>query len=488
MIASLISTLRTFGAAKASGLRALRAASGHVGALLPAHALRARIARGAFWLLVGASAARIASVVTSIIVARSLGVAQFGAFGVVQNTTAVFAAFAGMGLGLTATKYVAEYRDTEPERAGEIIFFATRIAIASGLVMMFLLLLAAPFLARYALAAPQLTGALRVSAAGLLFAAASGAQLGALAGLEAFQSLGMVTCISNLTLLGTTAGGVVLFGLPGAIWGSVLGAGLAVLISQKAVVAATRKNGIVPSGSHFRSQVAIIRNFSVPAVIGGIMTGSAGWACTAVLVNMAGYKEMGIFNSSNYWRQAILFLPATIGYSLLPVLSSINAKGDARGFKRVFLIGILLNMGLALMVGLPIAIFAKAIMRAYGRGFEDGARVLLVIALAGGVISVNNHLSRVAAALGRMWLSFRFDLCWSVASLGLSVLLIPRYGALGLALAALGAALIQFGYQITSLPSVGLRVRQSSAGESPEEERVPLSTRLENSTSAIACD
>jgi len=462
----------------------LRAGARYAETLLPSQAIRVRIARGAFWLLVGAFAARIASVATSIVVARSLGVVQFGAFGIVQNTSALFATFAGMGLGLTATKYVAEYRETQPEKAGEIIFFSTRIAIGSGLVMMILLLLGAPLLARYALAAPKLTGALRVSAAALLFTAASGAQLGILAGLEAFKTLGIVTCISNVILLVTTISGVVLFGLPGAIWGAVVGAALAVFINQRAVVMASRKRGIIASGSHLRSQLAIIRSFSIPAISAGIMTGCAGWACTAILVNRAGYTQMGIFNSSNYWRQAILFLPATIGYSLLPVLSSLNAERDSRGLKRVVLIGVFMNMGLAMIVGIPIVLFSKSIMRAYGRGFEDGSKVLLVIALAGGLIAVNNHLSRVAAGIGRMWLSFRFDLCWSFFSLAFSLLLIPRFGALGLALAALGAALIQCGYQIVSLASVGLGSNPFTAERHAGCQLTPCAAHLEGSSSA----
>lgn len=469
------------------GFCRLRTASRYAEILLPSAAIRARIARGAFWLLVGALVARIASVINSVIVARWLGATQFGAFGIVQNTTTLFATFAGMGLGLTATKYVAEYRETQPGKAGEIIFFSTRIAIASGLAMMLLLLIGAPLLARYALANPQLSGALRISGAALLFTAASGAQLGILAGLEAFKLLGVVTCLSSLILLATTTAGVILFGLAGAIWGAVVGAGLALLIGQRAVRVATRKHGIVASGGSFRAQLAIIKNFSVPAVSGGIMTGCAGWACTAILVNTAGYKEMGIFNSSNYWRQAILFLPATIGYSVLPVLSNLNAKRDDRGFRRVVMTGVLINMGLAVIVGLPIVMFSKSIMRAYGREFEGGGRVLLVIALAGGVIAVNNHLSRIAAGIGRMWLSFRFDVCWSVASLALSVILIPRYGAFGLVTAALGAALIQCAYQITSLISGGLLLRRSSGNNSPEA-RIPHVTRLEGTTSAAGLD
>lgn len=462
---SLSSSLQTSGAPKVLETSLSSAARRYVFGLLPSKAVRLRVARGAFWLLIGACAARIASVATSIVVARSLGVTEFGAFGIIQNTTALFATMAGMGLGLTATKYVAEYRETDPAKAGEIIFFATRIAIVSGAAMMLLLLLGAPLLARYALAAPQLSGALRISAATLLFTAASGAQLGILAGLEAFKMVGILSCVSNLILLLTTVGGVVWCGLSGAISGAVIGAALAVFINHRAVLAAMRKNCIVASGRNFHSQLSIIRNFSVPAITGGLMTSCVNWICVAILVNTAGYREMGIFNSSNYWRQAILFIPATIGYSLLPVLSSLNAQREHEGLKRLVLIGVVVNIGLAMIVGLPVVLFSKTIMRAYGTGFEGGTRVLFVIALAGGVIAVNNHLSRVAAAIGRMWLSLRFDLCWSVASLICSVVLIPKYGSLGLALTALCAALIQCSYQMASLASMGFSLQRLRAPE-----------------------
>ena len=171
---------------------------------------------------------------------------------------------------------------------------------------------------------------------------------------------------------------------------------------------------------------------------------------------------MGLYNSSGYWRQAILFLPATIGASLLPILSNLNGKHDRQGFLRVVVTGIFLNACLAILVGLPMVVFSRSIMRSYGRGFDDGGNVLSMMALSGVVIAVNNHISRAVAGMGRMWLSFRFDLSWSLASVILSVILIPRYGALGLATAALLAAIVQSAYQgiviasARSRPSISL--------------------------------
>jgi len=119
------------------------------------------------------------------------------------------------------------------------------IAIATGLAMSLLLFLAAPPLAQYALAAPQLSGALRISAAALLFTGVSGAQIGILVGLGSFKSMGFVNCATNLVLLVTTVSGAALCGLPGAIWGTVLGS---------AAAFASQCFGLGAERNHFRYQ------------------------------------------------------------------------------------------------------------------------------------------------------------------------------------------------------------------------------------------
>src|SRR5580698_9969778 len=73
--------------------------------------LSVRLARGVFWSLVGAVLARGLGVASSIIVARVLGITAFGEFTIIQSTVGLFGTFAGLGLGITATKYVAELRE-----------------------------------------------------------------------------------------------------------------------------------------------------------------------------------------------------------------------------------------------------------------------------------------------------------------------------------------------------------------------------------------
>ncbi|PYS80065.1 MAG: polysaccharide biosynthesis protein, partial [Acidobacteria bacterium] len=134
----------------------------------------------------GAVASRVLGLAASIFVARVLGKEGFGEVGIVQSTVGMFQVFASFGLGITATKYVAEFRSVDPEKAGRIISLSFTVALATGLLIMVPLIIFAPWLAQRTLAAPPLAGPLRIGSPILLLGALCGAQTGVLAGFEKF--------------------------------------------------------------------------------------------------------------------------------------------------------------------------------------------------------------------------------------------------------------------------------------------------------------
>ena len=112
-----------------------------------ADSLRGRFARGAAWSLIGAVISQGLTLAACILTARILGRAGFGELGIVNTTVGMFGVFAGLGLGLTATKYVAEFRANDPARAGRILALSSAVAVVAGGVISVVLFLLAPFLA-----------------------------------------------------------------------------------------------------------------------------------------------------------------------------------------------------------------------------------------------------------------------------------------------------------------------------------------------------
>ena len=93
-----------------------------------------RLARGTFWMVTGTVISRMLGLVSSIILARILGKVPFGELGTIQSTVGLFAAFAGLGIGITATKYVAEFRESETDRCGRVIGFSLGGALVGGIL------------------------------------------------------------------------------------------------------------------------------------------------------------------------------------------------------------------------------------------------------------------------------------------------------------------------------------------------------------------
>ena len=118
-----------------------------------------RFVLASLWEFFGRSPARGSRgflLAASVVCARFLGKEGFGALGMIQSTAGMFGVFAGLGLGLTATKYVAEFRRQDPTRAGRILALSASTAFVSGGAITVLLILLAPYLAKHVLATPQL--------------------------------------------------------------------------------------------------------------------------------------------------------------------------------------------------------------------------------------------------------------------------------------------------------------------------------------------
>lgn len=402
-----------------------------------------RMAGGAAWSLAGAVASRLLALAAAIVVARALGKARFGELAVIQSSVNMFSVLAGFGLGLTSTKFVAELRATDPERAGRIIALSSASSLATGAAASAALFLFAPWLAARALNAPHLAWPLRLSSPILLLGAWAGTQTGALAGFEAFKRLARVTAAGGFLNFPFLVAGVLAGGVPGAVCGLAGANFAACLVNSRALRAELRSAGIRPRWSGLAREWPVLWRFSVPAALGALMIGPVHWACGAMLVNRPdGYAEMGVLNAASQWRLAMVFVPTAVEAILLPVLASLKGAGDAAAYRRAILSNLALNAGLSAAAALAVALAAPFIMRGYGPGFEGGAPVLAVTALSVVLSAPCTVLAQALASAGDMWPGFFVNVLWGAAYLAATSALV-RQGAMGVAAAMCAAYAVQ---------------------------------------------
>lgn len=382
-----------------------------------------------------------------MIAARRLGEKSFGELAVIQSTVNMFGVFASFGMGWTATKYIAEFRLTNPAKAGRILALSTAVAIVTAGSIALVQLTSASWQAEYALAAPHLTGLLQISALLLFFNALCSAQTGALAGFEAFQSVARINLLVGLGTFLLLVGGVYWAGLEGVVWALIIGQVINWLLNHLALRAEAARTGVPFSFSGCRQEWKMLYNFSLPSVLIGATAGPVNWICNALLVNQPnGYMEMGIFNAANQWRQVILFVPSMVGIAVFPILSNLYGAGDQASYSKVFRYGLLFNGTIILTVAVPIAGLASFIMAGYGQGFAERQEVLVWLVMATVANVAANVICQSLMSVDRMWAVFYLCGLYSLTLIGSTLFLVAlkNLNASSLALATMIAYIVHF--------------------------------------------
>jgi coenzyme F420-reducing hydrogenase beta subunit/O-antigen/teichoic acid export membrane protein len=372
------------------------------------------------------------TLLASILVARILGKEDYGQLGIIRSTVGMFGVFAGLGLGLTATKHVAEFRQSDPHRAGRIMALSAVVAAGTGLVAALVLLLFAPWLAEHTLAAPSLAGPLRVGALMLLLSAMNGAQTGALAGFEAFKMIAQVNLAVGLLSFPMLLVGASYGGLTGTVWALVLNLAFAWALNHLALRREATRNHVPFRIAGCTQEWSVLWSYSLPAALSSLLVTPVTWTVGAMLVNRpGGYGEMGVFSAALLFQGVLLFVGSTVDAPMLSLLSHEKATSEHRlarfNILSAWLIGVLLAS--------PLMCFPGLASLAFGEEFAVTlSRTLPLVLLFTCVMLYRQGLARVLAANSLMWWSVASNATWGIVLLA-SAGILTRYGAVGLAAA-----------------------------------------------------
>jgi O-antigen/teichoic acid export membrane protein len=398
----------------------------------PPGTLRARVASGAVWVLFGMGASQLVAALSSIVIARVLGKDSFGEFGMVRNTIMMLGVLAGLGLGLTTNKFVAEYRDKDPARASRVLGLTLTLGFISGTLVSAWVALGADYLAARTLNAAHLAPYIRICAPLLLMSVVNGVQMAAISGLEQFRILAWLTAVTVLTAAVTSAVGAVGWGIQGALYGTVLGGFINVLILE-AVGAPLRRTRSIPVA--FRGiwqERDIIFSFAVPSMFSGLMVGPITWAALRLLfIRPDGPGQTAVFNAANQIRALALFVPGAIAQVVMPMFSNLQAGSDSGRYQRAVRLSSLACLAAGLAVALPLIVASRQIMALFGPGFSGGWVVLCLLCLAAVLQATNTVIGEALAALNKMWWGFLLNCLWAAEFLLASWFLV-RLGAIGL--------------------------------------------------------
>ena len=398
-----------------------------------------RMVTGAFWQMVGTASAKFIVLISGILCAHILGKNDYGQFNMVRSTVNMFVVFGTAGMGLTATKYISEYKNNNKDRIGSIYRLTNGFAVFSGILCALLIGLMAPFLAERTLNAPELTTPIRLGALLLFVTVLNGAQQGALSGFEDFRSIAINTLLGSIAESALLLVGGYYWGVTGAVLG--FGAGFVVLYfcNLYAINKRLSDNGLDKRTFKIqRNDLKLLVSFSLPAALSSIMVAPVFWLARTMLVNSSSFEELAVYEAADQWKIIILFIPGALSQVVLPILSSLIGESVNR-YKRVLLYNIAINAIVATILALGVSLFSKQIMGFYGKDYQDvWPIILLAISTIPTAISAVVGLSISSRA--KMWTGFLFNLIWGSLVILFSYIFLNRgMGASGLSLAILCA-------------------------------------------------
>ena len=330
------------------------------------------LATNAVWALVSHVLHRGSLMLGAIVLARNLAADGYAGYGYFQMTVNMLATYASLGLGVTASRYFAEFgheKEGEPPApVGTLLAMSLALALAA-----FLLILALPSgWLDAGVGVPQWLIAL-----GVAVTLAGVVPGGGILGLEKYRQDSLVSLLSGVCML-TLTGFAALHQSPVlGMWAIVIGV-LMQTCGQMLVITRTIGLRRIWGRCHWSAQeVRRLAGFAGPMFIVSILAGSGTWVVGRMILAGSGAHEFAAYTIGLQWFALGSLLPGMVSRVVLPRL--VRERGqDNRQLVRA---GMLMAITPALLFAILGYLLSPWLMSFYGGLYTDYALLIPVFLL-----------------------------------------------------------------------------------------------------------
>lgn len=385
-----------------------------------------------FWSIAGSIVSKTIVFVTWVIIGRILGSSDYGNFGIIRDTVIMFSSFAGLGLGLTASKFVAEFLHSDKEKSGRIIGLTILFGIIAGLIIGGGVFVFSPTISLSILNNPEFTIDLRMASIMLFFTSLNGAQIGALQGLQAYKIIARiniwqaVSC-APILLVASYYGGV-----HGSVASFTFYNVIICFFSHVALNKTLKNNNVKVNIKDCLKEKELIWTYSLPAFLGGLIITPMKWISEVILINVPeGSRQLGIFMAAQTLGSMFLMFTAMLNAPFLTTMAKYKNENINNSFNRF---NIIAPWAIGVYITLPFMLFPEIGEYIWGKDFAGSEfRLCFVITMFFNLIMMYKQgLSRIISVYNLQWLGALSNLLWGLTLL-LSMWLLKGYGAVGLA-------------------------------------------------------
>lgn len=392
-----------------------------------------RLISGSFWNLSGSIISRGLMTLAWIIVARVVGKEIYGQFGIIRSSLSTFQVLASFGLGITATKYIAELKFNDKTRTSRIIGFTTFFALISGGTISILFYIFSKDIAITFLNTENLIMPLRLSALILFFISINSIQIGILNGFEDFKRIAKINLVQGLVALPVYTLLSKYFQLEGIILAYILSMVILVLVSQIEIAKVLRINRIKFTFRQIFEEYKVVTTIGLPATLTALLVTPSVWISNIFIVNTNnGYEQLGIFNGILIFSTFFQLLGTNFNNVLLPIYLNENNNKNINfiNYYGFWFLTIFLSLPIIYIYEIPSLIMGEDYLN------PKTLNLLGIIFFYTFIISHRQGIGRELISKNKMWLSF-FSMGQFAITLIVLVYLLKSHGAFGIAIANL---------------------------------------------------
>lgn len=359
-----------------------------------------------------------------VFLARLLLSEKFGIYTLINQLTLLLSFFAGFGLPIIITKFIAQSKN-DKELLNKTYNTAQVLVILTSFITIVIYFSLSKFLAEKIYKQPNLINYFYLSIFLLLFLTLNNFLVGVLQGLKEIKSISLINICYNFLSLPLIIFLVKKYEIYGAISALILGN----LFGNILFLIKTKNFFSLKLNFDF-SKAKEILSLSFPTFLSGLVMVPALWLVNTKLAITKSFSEVAYFNVANTFFQFLLFIPIAIGMPLTPTIAE-----EVNNLKKIKqLMSKIINYSnlFLLLILLPIfTLLPKIILIIFGRDYLPALKPFLFV--VGAIIPANIGyiFGYYLTGTGRMWLATLFNSVW-FSILILSIYLFTyKYGALG---------------------------------------------------------
>lgn len=410
-----------------------------------------KLFKNASWLFGGKSASGIFTAIQTIVVARMLGVSDYGLLALVIAYISVLNMFFDLKVWETATKYIGTYLEKgESDKTRSMIKLSYILDIGSGVVAFIIAILSAKLISAYIIHSPDAYILIWIFSISLFIDTANSTSDAILRVFDRFKSIAFINSFQKLfrliVVVALLFGG---FGIKGVLYGFILASFIGFSIRMWIVIKTLNENGLE---GWFSADVGLIKDewkgilwfLGNTSFIATLKTGNERYMGIMILGYFAGKDAVAYYKIASTVASLANKVVDPLYEAIYPELVKFASSNAIKDFKRMIKSTTKSLVLIIIPLTVIIIIFAEPIISiVFGKDYVPATNALRILAAAVLIVRFTFWINPALLSMGRPGLRTILGVISTSIYLALMFLLVPEYSYIGAAFAFLGYSVVR---------------------------------------------